>query len=86
MDKLYDWRLLPVFKDEYVTRVFNELEMGFPIDEASDHFICEIERFWFLRISEDLCIDMLIHSGFWDLSSLIRLSLEIGNDHSRLRY
>lgn len=76
----YDWRNLPQLKDEYVKRVFNGLETGFDITEASDHFITSIELFWFLKIDEDIATEMLMHSVFWSLESLIRLSIELNNE------
>jgi hypothetical protein len=76
----YDWRNLPQLKDKYVQSVFTGLEIGFNISEASDHFITQIELFWFLKIDEDIAIDMLIFSGSWGLESLIRLSVELDNE------
>ena len=79
--KNYDWRELPQLKDKYVESVFNKLEIGFPMNEASDHFITKIERFWFLKIDEEVAIDMLIHGHSWHLKQLIRVSQELDNEY-----
>lgn len=76
----YDWRVLPQLKDKYVANVFNGLEIGFSISDASDHFITQIELFWFLKIDEDIATDMLMHSTSWDLEPLIKLSVELNNE------
>tara|TARA_R110002110_G_scaffold415850_1_gene657995 strand:+ start:24979 stop:25269 length:291 start_codon:yes stop_codon:yes gene_type:complete len=76
----YDWRALPQLKDKYVNNVFNAIEIGFPIKDASDHFITQIELFWFLRIDEDIASDMLLFSKYWKLEPLIRLSIELNNE------
>ena len=75
----YDWRELPQLKGKYVESVFNQLGNNFPISEASDHFITTIERFWFLKIDEEIAIDMLIHGHSWSLKQLIRVSQELDN-------
>ena len=76
----YDWRRLPQLKDKYTKSVFNGLEIGFPINDASDHFITQIELFWFLMIDEDVATEMLLHSVTWSLEPLIRLSIELNNE------
>ena len=76
----YDWRNLPQLKDKYVLNVFNGIEIGFDINEASDHFITQIELFWFLKIDEDIATEMLMYSTDWGLEPLIRLSLELDNE------
>ena len=76
----YDWRALPQLKNKYVKRVFEATEQGFPIEEASDHFITDIERFWFLKIDEDIAVEMLIHDQYNDLNQLILVSLTLGNE------
>jgi len=76
----YDWRNLPQLKDKYVLNVFNGIEIGFDISEASDHFITQIELFWFLKIDEDIATEMLMFSTDWKLEPLIRLSLELDNE------
>ena len=68
----YDWRELPQLKNNYVSDVFNNLEIGFEMCEASDHFITLIEKFWFLKIDEEIAVDMLIVSEDWKLEPLIR--------------
>lgn len=79
----YDWRRLPQLKDKYVSRVFKGMDTGFPMSDASDHFITDIEIFWFLRIDEDIAIDMFGFSSwkgfYWTLEALIRVSLELEN-------
>lgn len=76
----YDWRVLPQLKDKYVNSVFECLEMGFPIEDASDHFITDIERFWFLKIDEEIAVEMLANYQTGDLNQLILVSLTLGNE------
>lgn len=76
----YDWRRLPQLKDKYVANVFNGLDIGFSINDASDHFINQIELFWFLMIDEDIATEMLMFSVHWGLEPLVRLSVELGNE------
>ena len=76
----YDWRALPQLKEKYVENVFNGLDIGFDIREASDHFITQIELFWFLKIDEEIAIEMLVRSNDWLLEPLMRLSIELNNE------
>ena len=80
MKELYDWRVLPQLKDKYVKSVFEKLEIGFPMNEASDHFITDIERFWFLKIDEEVAVDMMIAANYWGLNTLMRVSIELDNE------
>jgi hypothetical protein len=76
----YDWRVLPQLKKKYVKSVFDELETGFQMSDASDHFITDIERFWFLKIDEAVAVDMIICEQHYDLNKLIRISQELDNE------
>ena len=76
----YDWRVLPLLKDKYVKSVFDQLEMNFTINEASDHFITGIERFWFLKIDESVAVEMIIREQYHNLNDLINVSLHLGNE------
>ena len=76
----YDWRVLPQLKDKYVKSVFDQLEKNFPINEASDHFITDIERFWFLKIDESVAVEMIIREQYYNLNDLINVSLHLGNE------
>lgn len=77
----YDWRVLPQLKDKYVKSVFDQLEIGFPMSEASDHFITDIERFWFLKIDECVAVSMIIGSDSRDLNKLILVSELLDNEN-----
>ena len=75
----YDWRGLAELKAKYVSNVFKALEFNFLIDEASEHFIIDIEAFWVLKIDEDVAIDMLLNSYDWNLDHLIAVSKHLDN-------
>lgn len=75
----YDWRVLPVLKDRYVKSVFHQVE-DFPMSSASDHYITSIERFWFLKIDEEIAVDMILHDQYHDLNVLIQVSLVLGHE------
>tara|TARA_Y100000310_G_C20474754_1_gene711852 strand:+ start:442 stop:708 length:267 start_codon:yes stop_codon:yes gene_type:complete len=76
----YDWRALPQLKDKYVKSVFDELGMGFPINEASDHFITKIERFWFLKIDKEIAIEMMWANQGDNLNVLMLVSETLDNE------
>ena len=75
-----DWRVLPQLKELYVKNVWEKLENGFPMGEASDHYIAKIERFWFLKIDEEIAIQMLLTGQASDLRHLIAVSLALDNE------
>ena len=80
-----DWRALPALKDKYISNVFNyQWEDGerlhdFPMSEASDWYICFIEKMWHLKIDEDVAVELIMHNAPRDLSVLILISEALGN-------
>lgn len=77
----YDWRALPQLRDKYVASVFAQIE-DFPIDEASDHYITNIELFWHMKIDEHIAVDMWLSQldACKDLRQLMLVSHACGNE------
>jgi len=67
-----DWRLLPQIKNEYVSSVFGEV-FDFPMNEASDHVVLDIERLFYFRINKEDAINLMLEYKHHDFEYLLEM-------------